>query len=103
MRWETPIGERALGWVAKYLHDARPGLVVPPDEGIVFLTHHGERFVPNSLPELVRGYVDRAEIGKKGAAHLFRHTMATLMLEGGADVRYVQAMLGHSKLDTTQV
>jgi integrase/recombinase XerD len=50
---------------------------------------------------MVRVYVRDAEVGKRGSVHLFRHTMATLMLEGGADVRYVQAMLGHSRLETT--
>jgi len=48
-------------------------------------------------------YVDAAGIGKRGSCHLFRHTMATLMLEGGADVRYVQAMLGHADISTTQI
>jgi integrase/recombinase XerD len=98
-----PIGERALRWVEKYLQEVRPELVVPPDEGYVFLTHKGGPFEIDSLTEMVRVYVERAQIGKKGSVHLFRHTMATLMLEGGADVRFVQAMLGHRKLETTQI
>lgn len=58
---------------------------------------------PDALTGRVRGYVKESGVGKKGSCHLFRHTMATLMLEGGADVRYVQEMLGHVKLETTQI
>jgi integrase/recombinase XerD len=55
------------------------------------------------LTELVRDYVLAANIGKTGSCHLFRHTMATLMLENGADIRFIQAMLGHADLSTTQI
>ena len=99
----VPVGERALAWVEKYLTDVRPSLVVEPDEGTVFLTNQYEPFTKNRLTQLVRNYVDAADIGKKGACHLFRHTMATLMLENGADIRFIQQMLGHARLDTTQI
>ena len=98
-----PIGERAVIWIDKYLDEVRPQLVVQPEEGRLFLTEMGESFSPSRLTQLVRSYVREADLGKSGSCHLFRHTMATLMLEGGADVRYIQQMLGHSRLETTEV
>jgi integrase/recombinase XerD len=98
-----PIGERAIAWFDKYLDEARPRLVVEPDDMTVFLTAQGEPFSRNSLSLIIREYVEGARIGKRGACHLFRHTMATLMLEGGADIRFIQQMLGHARLDTTQI
>jgi integrase/recombinase XerD len=98
-----PIGERAIQWVDKYVLDVRPEMVMEPDEGILFLTNFGEGFTPGRLTQMVRRYVLAADIGKSGACHLFRHTMATLMLENGADIRFIQQMLGHAKLDTTQI
>lgn len=99
-----PIGERALFWIARYLNDARPELIVGDRSGdVLFLTNLGEAFHPVHMTKLVRDYILAANLGKKGSCHLFRHSMATLMLEGGADVRFIQAMLGHAKLDTTMV
>jgi integrase/recombinase XerD len=98
-----PIGDRAAAWVRKYLDESRPHLASEPDGHIVFLSNAGEPFSLDYLTEVVRGYVDAADIGKRGACHLFRHTMATLMLEGGADIRFIQAMLGHADLKTTQI
>jgi integrase/recombinase XerD len=99
----VPIGERALAWIEKYLADVRPQLAVEPDDGSLFLAVKGGPFNPDVLTAMVRGYVDASEVGKKGSCHLFRHATATLMLEGGADVRYVQEMLGHAGLNTTQI
>ena len=90
-----PIGERALAWIDKYLNEVRPALVLEPDDGTLFLTTYNEAFTKNRLTQLVRDYVNAADIGKKGACHLFRHTMATVMHENGADIRFIQQMLGH--------
>jgi len=98
-----PIGERALSWIRKYLEDVRPSWVVEPDSGILFLTVRGEFLSPHWLSRMVGEFLEKANIGKKGSCHMFRHTMATLMLEGGADIRFIQQMLGHAKLDTTSL
>jgi integrase/recombinase XerD len=74
-----------------------------PDEGFLFLTTLGEPLTPDFLTQSVRRYVIGAGTGKSGSCHLFRHTMATLMLEGGADIRFIQEMLGHAHLDSTEV
>ena len=98
-----PIGERALAWIDRYRETVRPELVVGRDHAMLFLTNTGEPFTPNRLTQMVRTYIQAANIGKSGSCHLFRHTMATLMLENGADIRYIQAMLGHAELSTTQI
>jgi integrase/recombinase XerD len=98
-----PIGERALAWIEKYKESARPELVSGREDGTLFLSNLGGAFVPDRVTQLAKGYVDRSGVGKQGACHLFRHTMATLMLEGGADIRYIQAMLGHAELSTTEI
>jgi len=99
----VPLGIRAGQWIGRYLEEIRPTLVVEPDQGWLFLHEYGEPFKRNRLSDLVRKYVEAAGIEKPGACHLFRHTMATLMLENGADIRYIQAILGHSDLSTTEI
>jgi integrase/recombinase XerD len=98
-----PIGERALAWIDKYLRESRPQLQTGFDDGTVFLTHMGVPFDRRQLTALVRGYLIESKVGKMGGCHLFRHTVATLMLENGADIRVIQQMLGHVKLTTTQL
>ena len=99
----VPIGDRAISWIERYLDEVRPDLVREPDDQTIFLTNLFEPFTPNRLTQLVRNYIDAADIGKRGSCHLFRHTCATLMLENGADIRFIQQMLGHAKLETTQI
>jgi integrase/recombinase XerD len=98
-----PLGDRAALWIRKYLDESRPQLATEPDDKIVFLSNAGEVFCADYLTQLVSTYVEAADLGKHGACHMFRHTMATLMLEGGADIRFIQAMLGHADLKTTQL
>jgi integrase/recombinase XerD len=98
-----PIGSRALAWIVKYRDDVRPDLACGAGDATLFLTTLGEAFAPGRMTQMVREYVDAADTGKRGSCHLFRHTMATLMLENGADIRYIQAMLGHAELSTTQI
>ena len=109
---ETAIaGEAARSGVApsrggvgcEYIREARPQLASDSDDDTLFLANRGEAINRDHLTWMVRSYVVRAKIGKTGACHLFRHTMATLMLEGSADIRFIQQMLGHAELSTTEI
>lgn len=99
----VPIGDRAIAWIEKYLSEVRPQLVLDPDPGNLFLGQTGEPLTPGWLTIRVSQYIHKAGLSKQGGCHLFRHTMATLMLEGGADIRFIQEMLGHATLQSTQI
>ena len=99
----VPIGERALVWTQKYLDDIRPQHALPSSPDNVFLDETGKTLDPHKVSRAVKKYVKHADIDKVGSCHLFRHTMATLMLENGADIRFIQQMLGHSQLSTTEI
>lgn len=97
-----PIGERALMWVDKYLKDARPVLVQNPDHGYLFVAlRFGYPMTARRVGEVAKYYVDEAKLDKKGACHLFRHAMATHFLENGAEVKFIQQMLGHKNMAST--
>lgn len=99
----VPIGERAIEWLQKYLEDIRPGFVVEPDTQQIFIESNGLPLSPDRLSRLVTKYIKQADVGKTGSCHLFRHTVATLMLDNGADIRFIQQMLGHAHLQTTEI
>lgn len=97
-----PLGERACRWVDRYLAEVRPQLILEPEHGALFVTDYGEPFEKNRLGDMVKRYM-RLGGFEHGSCHAFRHAMATHMLEGGCDIRYIQAMLGHSELSTTEI
>jgi len=99
----VPIGERALLWIRKYLEDGRPHLCSGNEAQELFLSRDGGPMGASYLNERLKRYYTAAGLTKKGCCHLFRHSAATLMLEGGADIRFIQQMLGHSELSSTQV
>jgi integrase/recombinase XerD len=99
----VPVGARALHWLEKYLDEVRPRLLLDANERALFVTSYGEAFNPDVLSRMVSKFIKQADIGKTGSCHLFRHSCATHMLEGGADIRFIQQLLGHENLETTAI
>lgn len=99
----VPLGSRAIHWINRYLEEVRPAIVIEPDEGYAFLHEFGEAFSKNRLTDMVKKHLRAAGVTKPGACHLFRHAMATHMLNNGADIRFIQAILGHAQLSTTEI
>jgi len=97
----VPLGARAAAWLDRYLVEARPRLLGEASETL-FVTDWGQPVSPEFVADAVRRAKDRAGIAKPGATHLLRHACATHMLDNGADVRFIQAMLGHASLATTE-
>jgi integrase/recombinase XerD len=98
----VPIGARACAWVARYVQEVRPQFALTLDQRSLFVTDYGEAFENNRLSDMVKLHMRYAGF-TSGGCHAFRHAMATHMLENGADIRFIQAILGHSELSTTQI
>lgn len=99
----VPLGGRARDRLQRYLRELRPTLDRGRSAGAVFLNAHGRPLGRMGVWQIVRRCVDRAGIGKPVSPHTLRHTFATHLLEGGADLASVQEMLGHSDISTTQI
>lgn len=98
----VPLGDRAIAWLDKYLIESRPQLLAD-DTIALFLTDYGEPVQPHYVADKVKRYMQFANVNKPGSTHLLRHACATHMLEGGADIRFIQEMLGHANLQTTEI
>jgi site-specific recombinase XerD len=106
------MGEPARRTVERYLRDGRPKIVrapkaakpgARPDAAAVFLNRSGARMSQRRIQILVRKYALKAGLDERVHPHLFRHTFATHMLDGGADLRVVQELMGHASPNTTQI
>jgi len=106
----VPIGERALTWIARYVQEVRPRYLDEESDTTLFISKHYERLTGKQLSGVVKTAIDGANLERvqisgplNSSCHLFRHACATHMLENGADIRYIQALLGHADLTTTEV
>lgn len=99
----VPMGEVALEWVGAYVRDVRPSFLKGASSDFLFLRRGGEPMTRQGFWKLLKGYARAAGIKKDISPHKLRHSFATHLVERGADLRAVQAMLGHADLSTTEI
>jgi integrase/recombinase XerD len=99
----VPLGRLAVKALEAYLTRSRPALAAPRSRGALFLNRRGGRLTRQGSTNIIKDMARRAGIRKRVTPHMLRHSFATHLLEGGADVRVVQELLGHASLATTQI
>lgn len=99
----VPVGKTAYDCVRRYVEDVRPVFLKSQTTDVLFLNRSGRAFTRQGLWKIILHYAQKAGLKKNVHPHTFRHSFASHLLEGGADLRAVQVMLGHSDISTTQI
>ncbi|MBM3253862.1 MAG: site-specific tyrosine recombinase XerD [Candidatus Omnitrophica bacterium] len=99
----VPVGKFAIEAIKRYADKIRPVFLKNRQNERLFVTRYGRNISRQSIWKLIRGYASEARINKHISPHTLRHSFASHLLEGGADLRIVQEMLGHSDISTTQI
>ena len=99
----VPVGQTALACLRRYVDEVRPGYLKGKKRALLFVSRRGEGMTRQSVWKIIKKWALLAGVRKKVYPHTFRHSFATHLLEGGADLRAVQVMLGHSDIATTQI
>ena len=97
------MGKEASLWIKEYLARGRTKLSKTHSQNYLFLNHHGRKLSRMGAWKILQFYVKKAGITKKVHPHTFRHSFATHLLKGGADLRTVQELLGHADISTTEI
>lgn len=99
----VPINDFATEYLNKYIHEIRPEMIKKNDNDYLFLNNHGKGLTRQAVFKMIKKRGEEALIAKEISPHTLRHSFATHLLQNGADIRFIQELLGHSDLSTTEI